>query len=94
VAATQQSLTALTELSPPAGDEPGLRRFVTTTTDSVIEFAKAQSRTSSTSEAVGSQVEAQDLADSGRSSRDAAAATAAARQLGLHVCASPGAAWL
>jgi hypothetical protein len=94
VATTEQSLRALTQLSPPTGDEPGLRRFVTMTAASVIAFADAQSRTRSTSEAVGAQVEAQDLADSGRSSRDAAAAVAAARQLGLHVCGSPGAAWL
>jgi hypothetical protein len=94
VSATEQSLNALTDLSPPASDEPGLRRFVTMTAAAVVAFAKAQSRTSSTSEAVGSQVEAQDLADSARSSRDTIAAAAAAHQLGLHVCGSPGAAWL
>jgi hypothetical protein len=94
VAATQQSLKALTELSPPLDDEPALRRFVTDTTAALVAFAQAQSRTRSTSEAVGSQVEAEDLADSARSSRDTVAATAAAHELGLHVCGSPGAAWL
>jgi hypothetical protein len=94
VAATEQSAKALTKLSPPAGDEPGLQRFVTMTAASVVAFAEAQSRTRSTSEAVGAQVEAQDLAYSARSSRDASAAAAQARQLGLHVCGSPGAAWL
>ena len=92
--ATQQSVKALTELSPPTSEAPGLRRFATMTVASVIAFAEAQSRTRSTSEAVGAQVEARDLADSARSSRDATAASAAARQLGLHVCGSPGAAWL
>jgi hypothetical protein len=94
VTATQQSVKALTELSPPTSEAPGLRRFATMTVASVIAFAEAQSRTRSTSEAVGAQVEARDLADSARSSRDATAASAAARQLGLHVCGSPGAAWL
>ena len=94
LAATQSSLNALTELSPPAADEPGLRRFVTTTAAAVVAFGQAQTRTHSTSEAVGSRVEAQDLADSARSARDVVAAAAAARQLGLHVCGSAGAAWL
>jgi hypothetical protein len=94
LSATERSLKALTQLSPPASDEPGLRRFVTMTAAAVVAFADAQSRTRSTSEAVGAQVEGQDLADSARSSRDVTAAAAAARQLGLHVCGSPGAAWL
>jgi hypothetical protein len=94
VAATEQAVKALTELSPPTGDEPRLRNFVSMTAASLVAFAEAQSRTRSTSEAVGADVEAQDLADSARSSRDATAAAAAAKQLGLHVCGSPGAAWL
>jgi hypothetical protein len=94
LAATEQAVKALTDLSPPTADAPGLRRFAEMTVGSVIAFADAQSRTSSTSEAAGSAVEAKDLADSKRSSEDAAAAQAAARKLGLHVCGSPGSAWL
>lgn len=94
VTATEQSVNALTDLSPPAADAPGLRRFADSTVASVIAFAEAQSRTRSTSEAVGSALEAKDLASSKRSSHDAAAAQGAARTLGLHVCGSPGSAWL
>jgi len=94
VTATEQSVKALTDLSPPTADAPGLRRFAEMTVGSVIAFADAQSRTSSTSEAAGSAVEAKDLAYSSRSSQDASAAQAAARRLGLHVCGSPGSAWL
>ena len=93
LATAEQSAKALTELSPPASEAPGLRRFATMTVASVIAFAEAQTRTSSTSETVGAQVEARDLADSARSSHDATAATSAARQLGLHVCGSSGSAW-
>lgn len=91
---TEQSIRSLTNLSPPVPEETGLRRFATMTVASVIAFAEAQARTKSTSETVGSQLEAHDLAASQRSARDAAAASAAATQLGLHVCGSPGAAWL
>jgi len=94
VKATEQAVKALTELSPPTGDEPGLRRFATMTAASVVAFAEAQTRTTSTSEAVGAQVEARDLSDSARSSRDTTAAATAARRLGLHVCGSPGSVWL
>ncbi|HWF51849.1 MAG TPA: hypothetical protein VG294_14515 [Solirubrobacteraceae bacterium] len=94
VTATERSVKALTELSPPTADAAGLRVFANMTVASVIAFAEAQSRTSSTSEAVGSRVEARDLADSSRSSRDAAAAQAAARRLRLRVCGSSGSAWL
>jgi hypothetical protein len=94
VTATEQSVKALTDLSPPNADAAGLRRFAEMTVAAVIAFAQAQSRTSSTSESVGSQVEASDLADSGRSAHDAAAAQAAARTLRLHICGSSGSAWL
>jgi hypothetical protein len=94
VAATEQSVKQLTDLSPPIADAAGLRRFAGMTVASVIAFAEAQSRSRSTSEAVGVAVEARDLAASSRSSRDAAAAQAASRKLGLHVCGSPGSAWL
>jgi len=94
VKATELSVKALTDLSPPTGDAAGLRRFAEMTVASVIAFSEAQSRTRSTSEAVGARVEAKDLADSERSSRDAASAQAAARTLGLRVCGSAGSAWL
>lgn len=92
--ATEQSAKALTELSPPVTEDPGLQRFATMTVASAIAFAEAQTRTSSTSETVGAQVEARDLADSARSSGDAIAAASAARRLGLRVCGSAGSAWL
>jgi hypothetical protein len=94
VTVTEQSIRSLTDLSPPTPEAAGLRRFATMTVASVVAFAEAQSRTRSTSETVGSQVEAHDLAAAQRSAHDAAAASAAARQLGLHVCGSAGAAWL
>jgi len=94
LSATEQSVKALTGLSPPVVDAAGLRRFAAMTVASVIAFSEAQKRTSSTSEAAGSQVEAKDMADSAQSSTDAIAAQAAARKLGLHVCGSPGSAWL
>ena len=94
VKATEEGVRALTELSPPTVEAAGLQRFATMTVGSVVAFAQAQTRTSSTSEAAGSQVEAKDLADSAHSSSDATAAAAAAHELGLHVCGSPGSAWL
>jgi hypothetical protein len=94
VSVTERSIRALTALSPPAGDAAGLRRFATMTVASVVAFAEAQTRTRSTSEALGTQVEARDMRASERAARDAAGAAAAARRLGLHVCGSPGAAWL
>jgi hypothetical protein len=94
VAATEQSVKQLTDLSPPTPDAAGLRRFAEMTVASVIAFAEAQSRSRSTSEATGVAVEARDLAASSRSSHAAAAAQTAARKLGLRVCGSPGSAWL
>jgi hypothetical protein len=94
VSATEHAVKKLAHLSPPANEAASFRRFATMTAGSMLAFAEAQTRTSSTSETTGAQVEARDLADSARSSSDAAAAATAARQLGLHVCGSPGSAWL
>jgi hypothetical protein len=94
VLATAAALRRLRALSPPRAGAGLAGRFVNLTATSVADFVYAQSRSGSTSEAVGVRSETQDLALARRSASAAVAAAAAARRLGLHVCGSPGAEWL
>jgi hypothetical protein len=94
VGETAAALKRLGALAPPAGQVGLLARFIGLTRASVGDFVKAQTRSSSTSEAVGTSGEAQDMSLAQRSAQDALGAQAAAHQLGLHVCGSEGAEWL
>jgi hypothetical protein len=94
VGAAQSALAKLRALAPPASDGPGFTLFVHQTSAAIGDFVAAQARTRSTQESVGVEAEQHDFAAFERAAHAAAAAQGAARQLGLHVCGSPGSDWL
>ena len=94
VGETARALKRLQVLASPSRDDSLVSRFIALTQASVGDFVKAQARSSSTSETVGTASEAKDMALAETSAKDALAAQAAAHRLGLHVCGSSGAEWL
>jgi hypothetical protein len=95
VGETAAALGQVSALSPPPGDGALVARFVALTRSSVGDFVRAQNRSAgATGEAATVALEDQDLSLARTSARDALAAQATARRLGLHVCGSPGAEWL
>jgi hypothetical protein len=95
VGETAAALGQVSALPPPPGEDALVARFVALTRASVGEFVRAQNRSASgTGEGAAVALEDQDLSLAQASARDALAAQAAARRLGLHVCGSAGAEWL
>jgi len=93
VQASGAALRQLQALAPPKLGTTLAERFITLTSRSITDFVYAQTRSTSTSEAVGTANETQDMDFAQRSASDALDADTAARKLGLKICGSPGAEW-
>jgi hypothetical protein len=92
--AVRSALAKLRALAPPAPDRTLLGRLVEDTSSSVDAFISAQHRTHSTAVGPNQQVAQQDSEAYARSVALAKSADAAAHQLGMRVCGSPGSDWL
>jgi hypothetical protein len=89
-----RAIARLQALSPPVAQRALFLRYLALTGGAVDDFAAAQGRSRSTSEATGNTVEARDLHRFALLARRVTAARAVARKLGLRVCGSPGSDWL
>jgi hypothetical protein len=92
--AVDGALARLKGLSAPAGTAASFGRFTANTALAVKLFVRAQIRSRSTNEAVGTAAAAQDMSTYKAAAQAALAARAAARHTGLHVCGSNGSDWL
>jgi hypothetical protein len=94
VGATNASLAKLAALKPGKAETKLARRFIALTRTSISDFLAAQTRSTSTNEAIGAATESRDLETAQASATAAIAAQKAARTLRLRVCGSSGAEWL